>query len=266
MERESSRPRILSNLLAWVAGVACLFPPFYMLLQSVAGRWSFPGLLPESLEPERWASVWRQDVGLPESLAVSIAISAMVASVSSAVGFLAGRHVAYHPRRDSLMLLAYLPFAMSPVIAGVCLLFVYLRLGLSGGVAGVVAAQLIFALGFAIVFFQGFWTAERRALEDLARTLGADNAGLYLKVLLPVARPMLMLCFFQTFLLSWFQYGLTLLIGSGKVRTLPLKVYDYLGEANVAYAALGACLLVAPAVAMLWAGRWMLARRDGDVS
>jgi len=251
---------------ALIVGAACFFPPLYLLLQSVAGRWLFPSLMPESYEPGRWAAFWRQDGGLPESLLISVTISTLVALIATVVGFLAGRHVAYHSRRDALLLMAYMPFAMSPVIAGVCLLYVYLRLGLAGAAVGVIAAQLIFATAFAIVFFQGFWTPEKRALEELARTLGAGIVGLYSKVLLPVARPMLVLCFFQTFLLSWFQYGLTLLIGSGKVRTLPLKVYDYLGEANVAYAALGGCLLVAPAVAMLWAGRWMLARGEGDVS
>jgi len=53
---------------------------------------------------------------------------------------------------------------------------------------------------------------------------------------------MLLLCFFQTFLLSWFQYGLTMLVGGGQVKTLPLKVYDFVWEANVFYAALASCL------------------------
>ena len=57
-----------------------------------------------------------------------------------------------------------------------------------------------------------------------------------------------MVCFFQTFLISWFQYGLTLLVGSGKVETLPLKVYDYVSEANLGYAAVAGCLLVLPPV------------------
>lgn len=232
-------------------GAACLLPILFLVIRS---------------EPGRWAAFWRADPGLTGSLAVSLAISTMVALMATAVGWTAGRFVAYHRRRRALLLLAYVPFVISPVVAGVCLLYFYIRIGLSGGVTGVVAAQLLFAMGFAIVFFQGFWNEEKRALEDLARTLGSTPAQIYGRVLLPISRPMLMLCFFQTFLVSWFQYGLTLLIGSGRVRTLPLKVYDYLGEANVAYAALGSCLLVAPAAAVLWGGRWLLARGTRDVS
>ncbi len=66
---------------------------------------------------------------------------------------------------------------------------------------------------------------------------------------------MLLICFFQTFLISWFQYGLTLLIGAGKVQTLPIKVYDYVNEANIFYAAMASCLLILPPAALLWVNK-----------
>jgi putative spermidine/putrescine transport system permease protein len=79
-------------------------------------------------------------------------------------------------------------------------------------------------------------------------------------VLLPLSREVLQLGFLQTFLLSWFQYGLTLLIGAGKVQTLTLRVYSLVGEANPAYAAVASCLLVAPPAVLLLLNRRLLAR------
>ena len=74
----------------------------------------------------------------------------------------------------------------------------------------------------------------------------------------PAALPLLRVCFFQTFLISWAQYGLTLMIGAGKVRTLPLRVYDYLLEADPAYAALASLFLILPPCALLWLERRVL--------
>ena len=167
------------------------------------------------------------------------------------------RTVADHPRRRAACCsLAYLPFAASPVILGVCLLYVYIRLGLVATVAGVVLAHTIFAYAFAVVFWVPFWNPEKRAYEDLVRTLGGTRTDALRRVLLPlVARGRCSLCFFQTFLISWFQYGLTLLVGSGKVETLPLRVYAYVGEANLGYAAVASVLLVLPPLVLSWINR-----------
>ena len=128
---------------------------------------------------------------------------------------------------------------------------------------GVVLAQTLFALGFSTVFLTAFWTERVAGYEALAQTLGATRGRVVWRVLVPLARGLLVLCFFQTFLVSWFQYGLTLLIGQGKVQTLPLKVFAYLNEANPYVAALAACLLVAPPFVLLWINRRMVFRPGG---
>src|SRR5262249_62243642 len=103
-------------------------------------------------------------------------------------------------------------------------------------------------------------TGGMRGWGTRARPRGGGTAPLSRRALLPLSRGALLLCFFQTFLISWFQYGLTILIGGGAVETLPMKVYDYVNEGNPAYAALAGCLLVVPPVALLWINRRLLWR------
>ena len=166
-----------------------------------------------------------------------------------------GKYIAYHRHKSLLLFLAYVPYIMSPVILGTCLMYLYIKGNLTGSMSGVMLAHTMFAYGFSIVFFSAFWNSRIRALEDLVYTLGGSVMYAYKKVLLPVSKNALLICFFQTFLISWFQYGLTLLIGSGKVQTLPIKVYEYVGEANMYYAALASCLLVLPPALLLWANK-----------
>src|SRR5207237_2535721 len=116
---------------------------------------------------------------------------------------------------------------------------------------GVVLAHTVFTFGFAIVYFTGFWNVEKKAFEDLAATLGAGRLQTYRRVLLPMSWGALRTGFFQTFLMSWFQYGLTVLIGAGKVVTLPVLVFAYVGEANPLFAAASSLLLILPPLLLL---------------
>lgn len=254
------RRRLVGLLAALVTG-ACLLPFALLFLLSVAGPWEFPALWPSSLRLDRWTSVLFGDRTLLESLAVSLLVSTTVGLLAAAAGFVTARAISDHPRRRALLLLAYLPFAASPVVLGVSLLYLYIRLGLVATVAGVVLSHTIFAYAFAVVFWVPFWNVERRGYEDLVRTLGGTRIGAYRSVLLPLSRGPFLICFFQAFLISWFQYGLTLLVGSGHVDTLPLRVFAYLGEANLGYAAVASLLLLAPPLVLSWLSRREVARR-----
>ncbi|HYM60638.1 MAG TPA: ABC transporter permease [Thermoanaerobaculia bacterium] len=250
----------MKRLASAIIAVVCALPFALVIMLSLAHGWRFPAILPHPFTAELWRSIVTGRVDLGAVFARSAALSATVALLSTAASFITAKFIAYHRRRPLLLTLAYAPYVMSPVILGVCILYLYIRAGIDGTFAGVVLAQTIFAFSFGIVFFTAFWNREKLELEQLVYTMGGTTRQLYSRVLLPLSRDALILCFFQTFLISWFQYGITLLIGEGKVQTLPLKVFDYIGEANPGYAALSSCLLVIPPVVMLWINKRLLPR------
>jgi putative spermidine/putrescine transport system permease protein len=237
--------------LACAVGAGCLAPFAYLMVLSLARRWTFPHLRPESFDLAAWRHVFTAGEGLGASLLLSLALSTTVATLSTLAGFITGRTIGYDRHKRLWLSLAYAPFVMSPAILGVCLLYVFLRLGLAGGFAGVVGAQFIFAYAFDVVLFSGFWNAEVRELEELVYTLGGSVAQAYWRALLPVSRGVLLVGFFQSFLISWFDYGLTLILGSGRVQTLTIRVFEYIGAGDLAMAAVSACLLVLPPLALL---------------
>lgn len=257
----SPSARTWRAVLAALVSALCVLPIALLLLLSLAARWPYPEIWPAEIRLEPWRELldFRQG-GMARVLGVSLLLSAAVALLSTALSYLAAKRIAAHPARGRWSLVAYAPYVMSPVVLGVCILYLYLRLGLAGTFVGVVLAQTIFTTSFGVVFFLGFWNEEKRALEDLVRTLGGTTWQLYARVLLPISRGPLALCLFQTFLISWFQYGLTVLIGGGAVRTLPMKVFDYVNEANLSYAALASLLLVLPPLLLLWVNKRLFLR------
>ena len=229
-----------------------LFPFVYLVLLSLISGWRFPDLIPAYFGLKNWFTVFGSEAGLLKSFATSIFISFSVAFVSTTAGFLISRSVFYHPKKKALVLLAYFPYVLAPVVFAACLSFFFLKMGLFGNITGVVVAQFIIAFPYALLFFSSFWNKRIQSYEELVATLGGNRWQTYTKVLFPLANGLLLICFFQTFLISWFEYGLTSIIGIGKVQTLTIKVFLFIKEANYYYGALSCCLLVFPPVILLY--------------
>lgn len=235
-----------------VLAAVVAFPFAYLLVLSLATSWRFPEIFPRHLSFTNWQGLFAGQKNLLRSFALSIGVSTAVAFSVTAAGFITSKHIAYHRHRGHLLLLAYFPFILSPVIYAAFIYFYFVTFGLTGNAGGVILGQILIAYPFSVILFSGYWNAPLKALEDLVATLGGNALQTYLKVLVPMAKGMLLVCFFQTFLISWFEYGLTSLIGVGKIQTLTLKAFQYLNEANVYYAAVSGCLLLAPPTFLLW--------------
>jgi putative spermidine/putrescine transport system permease protein len=242
------RPAVLHT--AWA--VMFSFPLLVLLMLSFAGQWRFPSVLPEIWSAANWKGLLKNQDDLLRSLFISGLISTIVAAVATSLGFWMSRTIAFHPKKNLLTDFAYLPFILSPVIFASVLNFYFILFGLSGAMFGVMLAQLFITLPFAMLLFADYWDVKLKSLEGLVFTLGGSSRQALLKVIIPVSKNMLLLCFFQTFLISWFDYGLTSVIGVGKIQTLTVKVFQYIGEANPYYAAVSSCLLMFPPVIVLF--------------
>jgi putative spermidine/putrescine transport system permease protein len=226
-----------------------------LIALSLSQQWMYPSILPKTFTTEAWQYIFQPGNNIISSIFTSFIIAFTVALVSTIAGFITSRLIAYHQYKNKLLFLAYMPFILSPVILAVCLKYWFIKLGISGTVAGVILAQLIIAFPYSTIVLISFWNNRIEQFQLLVQTLGGTNRYAFLKVIYPIAVPMLLVCFFQCFLISWFEYGLTLVIGFGRVQTLTLRVSQFLTEANIFYAALSCCLLIIPPIILLWVNK-----------
>jgi putative spermidine/putrescine transport system permease protein len=229
-----------------------LLPFGYLLALSLATEWRFPHTLPLGWTLAHWTHLGSTGGHWASSAGTSLLLAILVALLATGAGFLTARQLSAHPRRRLWLMLAYLPYAFSPVIYAHCLKFFFHTTNLSGTFGGVLLAQFVLTFPFAILLFFNHFDDSLRAMEDLTYTLGGSARAAFWRVLVPVSRSALLVCFFQTFLISWFEYGLTSVIGLGQVRTLTVAVYQYIGEANPYVAALASCLVCLPPLLLLW--------------
>jgi putative spermidine/putrescine transport system permease protein len=73
----------------------------------------------------------------------------------------------------------------------------------------------------------------------------------FVRITLPAVAPGLAVAALFAFLISWGEYILTLLVGGGSVKTLPLLLYAYLGSTDTPVAAALGLALVLPPVLLL---------------
>lgn len=246
---------MLEKFFKYILGFLILFPFAVLLVLSFGQNWAYPNVFPATWTAKNWSFLLASQSDLGNSLILSLFISIIIATIVTALGFITSKYVTFSKYKSRWLLLAYFPYVFASVILAACLQLIFIWLHLAGNVWGVLVAQLFITYPFAVILFSNFWNERLKAMEQLVATLGGNTWQTYTKVLLPVAKGALLVCFFQTFLISWFEYGLTRLIGVGKVQTLTLKVFQYINEANIFYAALASVLLVIPPILLLWVNK-----------
>ena len=242
----------MKKVLQILFALSIVFPIGFLAVLSLGRNWPYPKVFPKSLSLENWSFLQQSDSELWQTFLLSLLISITVATATTALAFVTSKQLAQSKYRNKLMLLAYIPYVLSPVILAATLQFYFIYASLSGSVAGVLLAQVFIAYPFAVIILNNFWNHKIKSMEELSRTLGSSSWQTFKKVLIPVSKNALLLCFFQTFLISWFEFGLTNLIGVGSVQTLTVKVFNYVNEANIFYAALASCLLIVPPMILIW--------------
>jgi len=255
-------PKVVVSLILFLA----LGPAALLLLLSLGSGWTFPEILPDRLHFGPWHSLLVDRRAFAAALATTVSLALPVGLVGTAVGLVCARALRGSCRPGLLRFAVYLPFALSPIIVAVCLYDLFARLGLAGSYTGVFLAQLLFATAFGTIFFSEFWDARTDVAEHLVAALGGNRRAVWRHAVLPRAGGLILLCFLQTVLISWLDYGLVLFMGGGRVEPLTLRLFGYIREGSVNLAALASLLLLLPALGGLTLVPFLLKTRSDTAS
>lgn len=254
------------RLLVGLLLVAVLLPLVPLLIWSVAGQWRYPDMLPQQLSLRGVGLLVDPRSDILQGLGTSAGIATAVAVLACLIGFPAGRAIGlyrFRGRRAVQFLL------LSPVIVpglavtlGIQVFFV--RYHLSDSILGVVPVQLMPTVPYAAIILGAAFANLDIDYERQARALGAGPVRVLLFVTVPLLRPAIAVAALLTFLISWSEYVLTLLIGGGQVKTLPLLLFAAIGSSDTTAAAALAVLVIAPPLLLVVAATRLLSGRSGN--
>ncbi|NBC57167.1 MAG: ABC transporter permease subunit, partial [Bacteroidetes bacterium] len=189
---------MISKVLKYSFTITVVFPIVFLLGLSLAQQWQFPEILPQEWTFQHWGNSLFKQGDILESLFLSLSLSLTLASLVSVLAFFMSKYIAYSKHRQLYMRLTLVPYILSPVVLAVIFQYYFTVANLSGNFIGVLIAQLFFALPFGIVIFNNFWNAYLKSIEQLSFTLGASAWQSLLKVILPLSKPAIVLCFCQS--------------------------------------------------------------------
>jgi putative spermidine/putrescine transport system permease protein len=240
--------------LAAITLAGWLVLPFLPLaIWSFAHGWRFPDLLPQVWSGKAWAHALSPGAGVLQSFALTSFIALATTLLAAAIGIPAGRALGlYRFRGKGLVTLLLLAPAVLPGLAVVFGLHgIFLRLGLTGTVGGVILAHLIPVLPYMTLVMAAVFANFDPAFESQARSLGATKAQTFWSVTLPAILPGLLTGGLFAFLVSWSQYLMTLAIGGGRVQTLPLLLYSFAASGRNDITSAIALLYILPGLLIL---------------
>ncbi len=242
----------LPALAVAVAGLCILLPVVLLAVWSVAGRWPWPELWPESFSLRGFRELFASYNHTGALLLSSVGLSLTAAALATLVGAMTARALAFHhfPGKGLVRFGAVLPILVPGTVLAMGLHTVFLRLGLADTLAGVVVVHVITALPYTVSILTDVTQACGKNLEEQAAVLGASPARAFLHGTLPALAPGLLSAGSMAFAVSYSQYFTTLLLGGGQVRTLSLVMVPYIQSGDRTLASIYALLFVGSALAV----------------
>lgn len=244
------RSAVASRAAAAVIAAAFAIPLLALVVRAFADEWRAPALIPQRLGL-RGVDVALGGTGAPEAVANSLVVALLTTAVALLLGWPAARVLGERRlRRPALVfVLLAMPLLVPAYATGAGLTEWLIRLGLSGGLGGLVLAHLVVVLPYVIVVLMSGFGPRVTELEEMARTAGAGPLRRLAWVTVPAVRPALAAAAFIGFLVSWSQYGSSLAVGAGRPM-LPVVMLPFIGT-DPQVAAVLALLFLAPAVLAL---------------
>ncbi len=253
----SEGPTLAKRSIRWFAvatiAVAVGLPMLSLWVWSFAFRWNFPALYPTEWGARAWSYVANDSSRVVEALWNSIMVAALVTAMAIIVGLPASRALGQHEFRGKSVVEwgLMMPIIVPALVATMGVHQIFIRLRLTETLQGVALVHLIPAIPYFVLVMASVFANYGTALEETARTLGANKFRVFRYVTFPAISSGLLVASMFTFLISWGQYVTTLLIGGGTFVTLPLVLFPFLTGANHATAASISLVFVAPAIVVL---------------
>ena len=244
--------------------------PFAVLgMWSLSTRWFYPQLWPEQWGMRAWHYIFgTAGTQIIAGLIQSMLVALVTAAISLVIGVPAGRALGLYDFRakDTISVMLMLPVIVPPLCVAMGLHLWFIKLGLAETFIGVVLVHLTFCLPYSVFVMWGVFSNYNPDYESQARSLGANARQIIMNVMLPLTLPGIMVAGLFSFLLSWSQYLSTLIIGGGKITTLPILLFALMGSGDRPVAAAVSIVFVAPAfVALLFSARYLGGRSIAGV-
>jgi len=222
--------------LAMIAIGLLFFIPFYFLF--VNSVKSFSELLTNAAS---WPSYfqWSNYARAFEMTNFPVAFrnSLVITVVSNVLLVILSSMAAYRMVRSSTLFnrLLFLTFVAAMVVPFQSIMIPLVKVtgmaGLMNSIPGLIICYLGFGVPMSVFLFHGFIKSIPLEIEEAATVDGSNTYGVFIRIVLPLLKPMLVTVFILNSLWIWNDYLLpSLILQSPELRTIPIATFAFFGQ------------------------------------
>lgn len=228
----------INKIILILVGICILLPIVNLIIWAFTERWAWPDLLPHTYSLRAINEIFSRKSEMSRLFMSSIILSLIVAILSVVIGLMTSRAFVFYnfKFKKQLYFFTLLPFLIPSTVFAMGIHVMFIKWGLSNSILGVIIVHLIYSLPYATRLLMDGTIAVGNKLEEQAKVLGATPIQAFTKTTLPILSPVILSSLSMSYILSFSQYFLTLLIGGGEVKTFAIVMFPYLsgGDRNMA--------------------------------
>lgn len=229
-----------------------LFPIYWIVVTSLKTEQEIfripPTLFPEVIHTKSYAAqVESGDFNMFRSFANSFVISlgatviAVILSVPASYGI-----AKYRFKGRKVMMLGFLVTQMLPVAVLLTPMFIMFKnIHLYNTSFAAILADATIGIPFSVLILKNYFASIPKELEEAAYIDGCNRFWAFLRVLIPIAKPGVMVCAIFSFLYAWgdLAYGMTFIIDQQK-RPITAGIFNFMGQYGTKWSYLTAFAVV----------------------
>ena len=252
-EKKLTRKKnILFSVVSVVILCILLFPLYWALITSLKTEQEIfqnpPTFYPHVLNSKSYAAqVETGDFNMFRSFANSFLISVGATVIAVLLAVPASYGIAkYHFKGRKVMLLSFLVTQMLPVSVLLTPMFIMFKnMHVYNTWVAAVLADATIGIPFSVLILKNYFSSIPKDLEEAAYLDGCNKFTAFIRILIPIAKPGVMVCAIFSFLYAWgdLAYGMTFILDQEK-RPITAGIFNFMGQYGTKWSYLTAFAVV----------------------
>ncbi len=249
----STKSNIFYCVLSVAVLIVLLFPLFWTLITSFKTEKEIfmipPTWYPHVLNTKSYAAqIENGDFNMFKSFFNSFVISTCSMLIAVVLAVPASYSIArYKFVGRKAMLLGFLVTQMLPVSVLLTPMFIMFRnMKVYNTWLAPILADATIGIPFSVLILKNYFASIPKALEEAAYIDGCNRMTAFLRILIPVAKPGVIVCSIFSFLYAWgdLAYGMTFILDQEK-RPITAGIFNFMGQYGTKWSYLTAFAIVA---------------------
>ena len=128
---------------------------------------------------------------------------------------------------------------------------IFTRIGITGTYAAIILPHLLVSLPLVIWIMIPYFESLPKELEQAAWVDGCSRMGTFVRIVLPLSTPSILTASLLSFIFSWNNFIFALVLCTGKTKTLPTAVFEFVSYTEINWSGLMAAAVTITAPILL---------------